>query len=202
GRLHAYETIDPRKTALVVIDLDIGTVKRDDRCEGLVEPINTLAAAVRKSGGVVAWVTTPITKLGENFIALIGAKRAQDYLHSSQPAAPGGGVKLWPALGYQAGDLVAAKKGASAFFPGKCNLHEQLRALGIDTLLITGTVTNVCCESSGRDAAELDYKVTMVSDCLMGHSYGLHEASLGTFYRIFGDVRPSYEVIRLLSFLA
>jgi isochorismate hydrolase len=84
--------------------------------------------------------------------------------------------------------------GRSAFFPGKCDLKERLDALGIDTVLIAGAVTNVCCESSARDAAELDYKVIMVSDALSGHAHGLHEATLATFYRIFGDVRPSDEI--------
>jgi ureidoacrylate peracid hydrolase len=49
-----------------------------------------------------------------------------------------------------------------------------------------------------RDAVELDYKVIMISDALSGQAHGLHEATLATFYRIFGDVRPSEDVIRLL----
>jgi hypothetical protein len=49
------------------------------------------------------------------------------------------------------------------------------------------------------DATELGYKVIMISDALSGHAHGLHEATLATFYRIFGDVRPSGEVIKLLS---
>ena len=68
-----------------------------------------------------------------------------------------------------------------------------------DTILIAGAVTNVCCESSARDATELDYKVIMISDALSGHAHGLHEATLATFYRIFGDVRPAGEVIGLLA---
>jgi hypothetical protein len=56
----------------------------------------------------------------------------------------------------------------------------------------------VCCESSARDAAELEYKVILVSDALSGHAHGLHEATLATFCRIFGDVRPSNEVIDML----
>ena len=87
---------------------------------------------------------------------------------------------------------------ASAFFPGKSKLQEQLHRLGVDTLLIAGAVTNICCESSARDAVELGYKVIMVSDVLCGHAHGLHEATLATFYRIFGDVRPASEVIDLL----
>jgi nicotinamidase-related amidase len=51
---------------------------------------------------------------------------------------------------------------------------------------------------SARDAAELEYKVIMISDALSGQAHGLHEATLATFYRIFGDVRPSEEVMRLL----
>ena len=61
------------------------------------------------------------------------------------------------------------------------------------------SVTNIRCESSTRDAAELQYKVVMVSDALAGQAHGLHEATLATFYRIFGDVRPSHEVASLLD---
>ena len=78
-------------------------------------------------------------------------------------------------------------------------MKPQLDSRGIDTILIAGTVTNICCESSARDAAELEYKVIMISDALAGQAHGLHEATLATFYRIFGDIRPSDEVIRLLT---
>jgi nicotinamidase-related amidase len=100
GRLHAFEVIDPKTTALVVIDLDEATVGNDD--------------------------------------------------------------------------------------------------IGVDRILIAGTVTNICCESSARDAVELDYKVIMISDALSGQAHGLLEATLATVYRTFGDVRPSEDVIRLL----
>ena len=90
------------------------------------------------------------------------------------------------------------KSGASAFFPGKCDLKAQLDARGVDTIIVAGAVTNICCESSARDAAELEYQVIMASDALAGHAHGLHEASLSTFYRIFGDVRPSHEIVALL----
>ena len=66
-------------------------------------------------------------------------------------------------------------------------------------MLIIGTVTNICCESSARDAVELGYKVIMVADANAGHAHGLHEASLNTFYRSFGDVRAAAEIIDLLG---
>jgi nicotinamidase-related amidase len=196
GRLHAFEAIDPEATALVVIDLDEATVRNDDACDRMTETVNALAGAVRRSGGVVAWVLSRMNEMPRHFSAILGLELATRYFDDGQRDGPG--TRLWHALDAQDGDVVAVKSGASAFFPGKCNLKEQLDARGIDTVLIAGTVTNICCESSARDAAELDYKVIMISDALAGHAHGLHEATLATFYRIFGDVRPSEEIVHLL----
>ncbi len=199
GRLHAFETIEPTKTALVVIDLDEGTVGRDDKdtARRVVSNVNALANALRSRAGVVAWVLSRMDIMGPNFAAILGIDLATMYFNEALPGGPGS--RIWPELEIQEGDLFTTKSGASAFFPGKCDLYEQLKPRGIDTLLITGAVTNICCESSARDATELGYKVVMVSDALSGHAHGLHEATLATFYRIFGDVRPSCEVIGLLS---
>jgi nicotinamidase-related amidase len=198
GRLHAFETLDPQRTALVVIDLDQATVAGgDDACRRMIPIVNALAAAVRTGGGAVAWVLSHMPAVTPNFVAILGPALAARYVDEMQPSGPR--MILWPECDRRAGDLDAVKSGASAFFPGKCDLHEQLQPLGIDTLLVAGTVTNVCCESSARDATELGYRVVLVSDALAGHAHGLHEATLATFYRIFGDVRPSREVIELLS---
>jgi hypothetical protein len=59
---------------------------------------------------------------------------------------------------------------------------------GYDTVLITGTVTNVCCESSARDAMMLNFKTIMVSDANATRTDEEHNATLSTFYAIFGDV--------------
>ena len=197
GRLHAFETIEPARTALVVIDLDVATVGGDDVCKRMASTVNAVASAVRSSGGVVAWVLSRQEVMPPNFVAILGADLATRYFNNGQPDGPG--LQLWPGLDARDGDLRAMKTGASAFFPGKCDLKDQLDPRGIDTLLIAGTVTNICCESSARDATELGYKVVLVSDALAGHAHGLHEATLATFYRIFGDVRPSTEVIGLLA---
>jgi nicotinamidase-related amidase len=197
GRLHAFESIDASKTALVVIDLDEATVGHDETSQRMVTTVNALANATRHAGGVVAWVLSRMDAMPRHFSAILGHALATRYVNDGQPG--GAGTRLWPALQRTETDVDAVKSGASAFFPGKCNLKEQLDARGIDTILIAGAVTNICCESSARDAAELEYKVIMVSDALSGQAHGLHEATLATFYRIFGDVRPSEEVIRLLG---
>jgi ureidoacrylate peracid hydrolase len=196
GRLHAFETIDPKTTALVVIDLDEATVGNDDTWQRMITTVNALSRAVRQAGGVVAWVLSRMNSMPKHFSAILGDELAMRYLNDGQRGGPG--TRLWHALEREETDVVAVKSGASAFFPGKSDLKEQLDARHIDTILIAGAVTNICCESSARDAAELEYKVIMISDALSGHAHGLHEATLATFYRIFGDVRPSEEVIRLL----
>lgn len=198
GRLHAFPTLTPDKTALVAIDLDTGTVTRvGTEITRFVPVINRLADTVRRAGGSVAWITTPIEKASAAFQAVYGEELAQKY---EREGAVGGKARtLWHELNTQPGDIQTTKTGNSAFFPGKSDIHERLQARGITTLLIVGAVTNVCCEASARDAAELGYEVTMVSDALWGHANGLHEASLATFFRNYGDVRPSHEILALLS---
>lgn len=195
--LYAFPQINPAKTALVVVDLDEGTGRDiEEQITSISNNVNALAAALRQQGGTVAWVTTPIQKATENFRAVFGEELTKRY---EADGKSGKSKTLWPELDAKENDVHATKSGHSAFFPGKSDLHEQLQAKDIDALLIVGAVTNVCCEASARDAAELQYKVTMVSDALIGHSFGLHEATLATFFRCYGDVRPTGDVVKLLE---
>jgi len=82
--------------------------------------------------------------------------------------------------------------------PGHGNLHELLQVKNIDTLLIGGTVTNFCCETTGRDAMMLDYKAVMVSDCCAARFPEDHSAGLTTFFQSFGDVYTAQEVTAVL----
>jgi nicotinamidase-related amidase len=62
-----------------------------------------------------------------------------------------------------------------------------------------GTKTNVCCESTGRDAMMLDFKVVMVSDCCAALSDDEHLATLETFIQQFGDVMSWKDVVERLD---
>ena len=65
--------------------------------------------------------------------------------------------------------------------------------------MITGTVANVCCESTARDASTVGYRVIMVADANAAMRDQDLNATLHTIYRTFGDVRPTAEVIALLA---
>ena len=102
-------------------------------------------------------------------------------------------------LAVAAGDLCVEKTVPSAFFPGKCALHDLLVQRGITTVVVTGTVTNVCVEATVRDASTLDYRVILVADaCSAGRDQD-HNATLHVVYRSYGDVRPTADVLSLID---
>jgi ureidoacrylate peracid hydrolase len=72
------------------------------------------------------------------------------------------GHSLWPELEVLPGDIKLKKNRFGAFVPGSSELHAVLQARNIDTVIITGTATNVCCESTARDAMMMNYKVIFV----------------------------------------
>ncbi len=96
-------------------------------------------------------------------------------------------------------DEIVVKTRFSAFIQGSSDIDAGLGARGIDTLLITGTVTNVCCESTARDAAMLNYKVIMVADANAARSDDDHNATLNNLFNIFADVRTTDAAIALLG---
>jgi nicotinamidase-related amidase len=95
--------------------------------------------------------------------------------------------------------MTIIKNRYSALIPGSSSLERVLRNLGIDTILIAGTKTNVCCEATARDAMMLDFKIVMVSDCCAALSDDEHQASLETIIQQFGDVLTRDEVIARLD---
>ena len=83
----------------------------------------------------------------------------------------------------------------SALIQGSSDLDDVLRARGIENLVITGTLTNMCCEATARDGAMIGYRVTMVSDANSARHDEDHLYALATVYQSFGDVRTTDEVI-------
>src|SRR5262249_43061186 len=114
--------------------------------------------------------------------------------------APGSlGHDLWAGLEVRAQDITVQKTRFSAFIQGSSNLEALLRSRGIDTVIVTGTVTNVCCESTARDAMMRNFRTIMVTDANAAGSDELHNASLIAFYLKFGDIMPTEMLISLIA---
>ena len=160
--------------------------------------IARLADRLRHAGGTVAWVVpSPGHRhpaLAEEFFGPAVARLYADTAGSGPLRE-----RLWPEFRVDGADLLVEKSAASAFFPGSSVLPALLAARDIDTVLIAGTVTNVCCKSTARDACATGYRVIMLADANAARNDADHNATLTTIYRSFGDVRLTDEVLALLA---
>ena len=196
GRRYAYESLDPAATALVVVDMVPFFVDANPHCQTAAGGIDALARQLRGLGGTVAWAVPANTQPTTKDVEFLGPEIAHLYANTGGPSDLR--QRIWPGFAVHDDDLIAEKSAASAFFPGRCRLHSAHQARDIDTVLIVGTVTNVCCESSVRDASTLGYRVVMVADLNIGGNWETRSSTFTVVYRSFGDVRTSNEVAELL----
>jgi ureidoacrylate peracid hydrolase len=205
GRLHLYERLDPNRTALVVIDMQNAFVAPGAPMEvpagrGIVAPINRLAAELRKRGVAVIWVTHENRPDGRDWAGFFDSFIAPGRRADAAAALSAGSElqKLFPSLEVDPRDTRVTKNRYSALIPGASSLQTSLKERGIDTLLIAGTKTNVCCECTARDAMMLDYKVVLLSDCTAALSDDEQRGTLENVIQQFGDVMTADEALRLL----
>lgn len=204
GRPHVFDSIMPAKSALVVIDLqrafmDAGAPSHVAQAQTVVPNVNKLAAAMRTAGGRIVWVRATFDKSGwpnffDNMVNPALSGRILDALQDGAELHA-----IHEGLDVQPADMIVNKYRLSAFLPGACNLPILLRTAGIDTVLIAGCMTNVCCDSSARDAVMTDFKTIMVEDANATRTDEAHIAALTTFLQSFGDVRRTDEIITMLS---
>lgn len=207
-KLHVFDSIDMQRTALIVVDMQNGftlpgAVSEVPAARDVIPNINRLASEVRARGGRVVWLqhTTDDRNDPEHrniwleaFVPdhlrdqLQGAFRVTSSMH-----AINGLLHVDPA------DDMVQKYRYSAFTEGSSRLREVLRSRGVDTIIITGTLTNVCCESTAREGMMLGYKVHFVSDGTATRSDEEHNATLNSLIPVFCDVRSSGEVIAMMA---
>jgi ureidoacrylate peracid hydrolase len=205
GRLHVYDTLEARTTALVVVDMQNyfvadGMPACVPEARTIVSNINRLARATRQAGGTVIWIQTE-ARLADaqdwaNRKALMSATGWAQ--RQALLAKSGDGFALYPTCEVLPEDQIAIKYRYSAFIPSPSALNGLLRTHGIETLLVTGVATSTCCESTARDAANWGYRTIMVSDGNADQTDALHNHTLGKFLVTFGDVQTTDEVLAKL----
>jgi ureidoacrylate peracid hydrolase len=195
GRLHTYDRLDAQRTAFVVVDLQNyftmpGYLGECAAARGTISAVNRLAAALRQAGGTVIWIQTASDGADTfwshhhaDMLTPERSKRRLEELHSQSP-----GFALHADLDVRADDVRVVKRCYSALVAGSSTLAETLAARGVDTVLIGGTVTNACCESTGRDAMMMNFKTIMVADALSALTEFEHVNALCNWKLMFGDV--------------
>jgi ureidoacrylate peracid hydrolase len=167
----------------------------------IVPTINRIAAAVRAAGAHVVWIKGSSDDTLESWSVfntyLMTEERRSKRLETLSERHEG--HQLWPELDLHPEDGQIVKKRFSAFLQGSSNLDAYLRGRGIDTLLVAGTTTDVCCDSTARDGSMLNYKTVMVADANATYTDVAHGAALSAFYNVFGDVQTVDEVINFMG---
>ena len=205
GRYHLFDRLDPARTALVAIDMQNtfcapGAPAEVPAAREIVAPINALTASLRALGVPVIWVLHANERVGGKsdwelfFDTIVADDVREKTMESLIPAKQ----SVWDGLLTSPADRMVLKNRYSALIPGSSPLERMLRDLGTDTILIAGTKTNVCCESTARDAMMLDFKVVLVEDCCAALSDEEHRSALENIIQQFGDVMTAEEVLARL----
>ena len=208
GRYHLYENIKAEKSALIIIDMQNafcapGAPAEVAASRGIVANINNFTAALRDTNVEIIWVVSAFDSVGsgtdwENFFNYIVADEVREKTRAYM--APGAeGTLLWPELHREDNEQLIVKNRYSCFVPGASHLERVLRSRKIDTLLLAGTKTNICCETAARAAFDMDFKVVMVEDCCAALSDREHLAALENVIQQFGDVMTSKEILARLQ---
>jgi nicotinamidase-related amidase len=152
-------------TALLIMDVQKGIVNRFGDDAGYLTRLSAAASAARGAGIGVIYVVVAfrpaypeVSERNKSFAAIAGSGRFTD----GDPDAP-----IHPAVVPAAGDVIVTKRRVSAF--AGSDLDVVLRASGVDHLVLAGIATSGVVLSTVRQAADLDYRLTVLSDgCLDG----------------------------------
>ena len=187
--------LDPKKTAIVVIDLQRGILSRPTTPHSTVDVVSRaaeLCGAVRAAAGTVVLVVVTPSPEGKDARRLL-----TDLPSLAPPEVPLDFAEFVPELQPQPGDIVIAKPAWSAFYG--TNLDLQLRERGVDIIILCGISTNIGVESTARDAHERGYNQVFVEDAISARAAEDHARVFATVFPRMGRVRTTAEVLDALG---
>jgi len=202
GRMRVFDDLDSNQMALVVVDMQNvfcqpGGALEIAASRDTADNINRLANECRGAKIPVIWIRSYHPAGGADwkmffdyFISPERGKMAAEQLQENNP-----GSAIYSEMRIAPSDFIVSKNRYSCFIPGSSSLERLLRSLKRDTILICGTRSNVCCESTSRDAMMLDFKVLFISDGTSAMSDYEHQATLDTLAQSFADVMTTDEAI-------
>jgi nicotinamidase-related amidase len=197
--------IDPSRTAVIDVDMQRCFVEDTPLAapEGraVLERVNTLVRACRDAGALVVhtrgWMRPDGADVGPVMAELVPPFIVELYTAGTASA------ELHPALDVDPSDLVLDKPRYGAFHATELEL--VLRGRGIDTVIVTGIATNVCCETTAREAAVRDFHVLFVGDATATRDMAgvdaatLHAATCATLSMVFARIVDTADVVQAVS---
>ena len=202
GDLRLYTDLQPAKSAFIVIDMQNAFVAEGGVIEvpasrEIIPVINRMAAECRTLGVPVIWIRSHHPKGGSDwrhfFDHFVRPERREAAAAALSDDAPSS--RFHPDMDVRDEDYIVFKNRYSCLIPGSSSLERLLRSLGCDTLLLAGTKTNICVESTARDAMMLDFRVVVLSDATAALTDEEHQASLNVLIQEFADILVTAEVV-------
>ena len=171
--------IDPKRTALLVMDVQNGIVGSLSEPDALLDRVKGIIADVRAAGGTIGYVRVAFTE--DDWAAVPDTNTAFSQLAQAKGMHHEDAVaQIDRRIAPQAGDIVVRKTRIGGM--STTDLHRQLAGRGIDTLLLTGISTSGVVMSTLVDAADRDYRVIVLSDGVADHRADVHKILLNTIF--------------------
>jgi len=186
--------LDPKKTALVLIDLQKGILATPAVPHSVTEVVrrsSQLAKLFRKKGAAVVYVRVDMA----NFIQLPVDQPSRP--PGAPPPPPPEASELAPEAGFQAGDLFITKRHWGAF--AGTDLEQELKRRGIDTIVLAGISTNVGVESTVRQGTGLGFAFVIVEDACSARDAEDHRLAFERTFPRLARVRKTDEVVVALT---
>jgi ureidoacrylate peracid hydrolase len=195
------QAIDPGRTTLMVLDMHRDVVADDGASkdsgapehaakQNVVENITSLLAAARKNGTTVLHIHHRKAKGARPSGGMSPMFRG---LYEGEGFDAGTrGMEVMPGLEPKDGDIVIEKERASAFAGTETDI--VLRAMAIDTLILTGAWTNFSVESTARQATDMGYRVIVASDGTSSIGDEWHQAAIGYALTWICEIAPSKDI--------
>ncbi len=201
------EKVARAHAALVIVDVqnDFCAPEGMMSAEGLdvsaavatAERLEDFIAAARRAGVLVVFVRSVLSSDDNRYLSdviLEQATRRRAGSYTVRPVCVEGtfGGDYYGNVRPEPGDPVVTKHRYSAFL--RTDLETILRAAGIRTIILAGVATNVCVETTARDAFMRDFYVVLCADGTAAYSAAEHEATLATIDRYFGQIASTAEI--------
>jgi nicotinamidase-related amidase len=188
-------SLDPRRTALVLIDLQNWIVNRPlapHSGEDVIDRSLKMAKALKKAGGTIVLVRVSFSD-GYGDVVKVPVDSPMILPEGKMPAeAIAFDSRVSPSIA----DVVITKRQWSAFHGTELDL--QLRRRGIDTVIVSGIATNFGVEATIRDAFAYNYAPVVPEDAVSSMSAAMHRFSIDHVMPRLARVRPTAEIIETI----
>ncbi len=183
--------LDPKKTALVLIDLQNGIVGRDTQphtAGEVIERSRALAEAFRAKGAPVVYVRVLISKV---------LSLPSDEAMNLPKDIPASASEIAESAGMRSGDLLITKRHWGAF--AQTELEQELRSRGIETIVLAGIATNFGVESTLRQGTGLGFAFVTIEDACSTFSPEMQDFAFKSIFPRLSHVRNTQQVLEAFA---